>query len=54
MNKLFKEKLWKKAKKNILGGNLLLSKRPEMFLPEYWPLPQKVKIEYWDLKIINM
>jgi glutamate-1-semialdehyde 2,1-aminomutase len=28
---------YKKAKKLILGGNMLLSKRPEMFLPEFWP-----------------
>ena len=30
-------KLWKRAKKVIPGGNMLLSKRPEMFLPEKWP-----------------
>jgi glutamate-1-semialdehyde 2,1-aminomutase len=30
-------KLWKRAKKIIPGGNMLLSKRPEMFLPEKWP-----------------
>ena len=29
--------LWKKAKKIIPGGNMLLSKRPEMFLPDQWP-----------------
>ena len=29
--------LWKKAKKIIPGGNMLLSKRPEMFLPNKWP-----------------
>lgn len=29
--------LWKKAKKIIPGGNQLLSKRPEMFLPDGWP-----------------
>ena len=28
------QKLWKKAKKIIPGGNMLLSKRAEMFLPE--------------------
>ena len=28
---------WKKAKKIIPGGNMLLSKRPEMILPEKWP-----------------
>jgi glutamate-1-semialdehyde 2,1-aminomutase len=50
--KLTKEKLWKKAKRVILGGNLLLSKRPEMFLPEYWPTYfKKAKgINVWDLK----
>ena len=42
----------KKAKKNILGGNLLLSKRPEMFLPEYWPTYFKKAegVNVWDLK----
>lgn len=29
--------LYLKAKKIILGGNMLLSKRPEMFLPNLWP-----------------
>ena len=31
------QKLWKRAKRIIPGGNMLLSKRPEMFLPERWP-----------------
>ena len=31
------QKLWKKAKNLIPGGNMLLSKRPEMFLPDKWP-----------------
>ena len=31
------QKLWKRAKKLIPGGNMLLSKRPEMFLPDFWP-----------------
>ena len=31
------QKLWKRAKHIIPGGNMLLSKRPEMFLPEQWP-----------------
>ena len=30
------QKLYKRAKKIIPGGNMLLSKRPEMFLPEKW------------------
>jgi glutamate-1-semialdehyde 2,1-aminomutase len=31
------QKLWQRARKVIPGGNMLLSKRPEMFLPEQWP-----------------
>lgn len=31
------QKLYKKAKEIIPGGTQLLSKRPEMFLPENWP-----------------
>lgn len=31
------QKLYKEAKKIIPGGTQLLSKRPEMFLPENWP-----------------
>ena len=31
------QKLWKRAKKVIPGGNMLLSKRSEMHLPENWP-----------------
>src|SRR3989338_8361647 len=31
------QKLYNKAKKLIPGGTQLLSKRPEMFLPEMWP-----------------
>ena len=44
-------KLWKKAKKLIPGGNMLLSKRPEMFLPNEWPTYfSKSKGCYvWDL-----
>ena len=30
-------KLYKKAKNIILGGNMLFSKRPEVFLPDIWP-----------------
>ena len=29
--------LWKKANKIIPGGNMLLSKRPNLFLPNKWP-----------------
>ena len=31
------QKLWRRAKRVIPGGNMLLSKRPEMFLPDLWP-----------------
>lgn len=31
------QKLWRHAKQLIPGGNMLLSKRPEMFLPDLWP-----------------
>jgi glutamate-1-semialdehyde 2,1-aminomutase len=31
------QELYKKAKTLIPGGTMLLSKRPEMFLPEQWP-----------------
>ena len=30
------QKLWKRAK-NVIRGNMLLSKRAEMYLPEQWP-----------------
>ena len=31
------QKLWNRAKQVIPGGNMLLSKRAEMFLPDQWP-----------------
>ena len=31
------EKLWSRAQKVIPGGNSLLSKNPELFLPNKWP-----------------
>ena len=37
MTKSAGEKLWGRAKKIIPGGNMLLSKRAEMFLPSHWP-----------------
>ena len=45
-------KLYKKAKKIIPGGNQLLSKRPEMFLPDRWPSYYKKSqgIKIWDLR----
>jgi len=53
------QKLYNRAKKIIPGGNMLLSKRPEMFLPEKWPAYfSKAKgCMIWDLdgkKYIDM
>jgi glutamate-1-semialdehyde 2,1-aminomutase len=53
------QELYKKAKTLIPGGTQLLSKRPEMFLPEFWPAYyEKAKgCEVWDLdgnKYIDM
>ena len=45
------QELYKKAKKVIPGGTQLLSKRPEMFLPEYWPAyySRAKGCKIWDL-----
>ncbi len=45
------QKLWKRAKRVIPGGNMLLSKRAEMFLPERWPtyFSQAKGCAVWDL-----
>jgi glutamate-1-semialdehyde 2,1-aminomutase len=45
------QKLWTRAKQVIPGGNMLLSKRAEMFLPEQWPAYfSKAKgCKVWDL-----
>jgi len=53
------QELYNKAKKIIPGGTQLLSKRPEMFLPDLWPAYyDKAKgCEVWDLdgnKYIDM
>ena len=44
--------LYNKAKKLIPGGTMLLSKRPEMFLPESWPsyFSKSLGCEVWDLE----
>ena len=31
------QKLWKRAKETIPGGNMFISKRPDLFLPKFWP-----------------
>lgn len=45
------QKLYKRAKRVIPGGNMLLSKRPEMFLPENWPayFSKSQGCKVWDL-----
>lgn len=45
------QKLWKRAKQVIPGGNMLLSKRAEMFLPEQWPayFSKARGCKVWDL-----
>lgn len=44
-------KIYKRAKRVIPGGNMLLSKRPEMFLQEGWPsyYSRAKGCEIWDL-----
>ena len=45
------QNLYKKARTLIPGGTQLLSKRPEMFLPEFWPAyyEKASGCEIWDL-----
>ena len=45
------QKLWKRAKSVIPGGNMLLSKRSEMFLPDQWPAyySKSKGCHVWDL-----
>jgi len=45
------QKLWKRAKSIIPGGNSLLSKNPDLFLPGAWPtyFSKCKKINIWDL-----
>ena len=45
------QELYKKAKTLIPGGTMLLSKRPEMFLPENWPsyFDRAEGCQVWDL-----
>jgi len=45
------QKLWKRAKQVIPGGNMLLSKRAEMFLPDRWPayFSRAKGCHVWDL-----
>ena len=45
------QKLWKKAKKLIPGGTMLLSKNPDLFLPNMWPTyySKSKGSKIWDL-----
>ncbi|MDE2427258.1 MAG: aminotransferase class III-fold pyridoxal phosphate-dependent enzyme [Burkholderiales bacterium] len=45
------QKLWKRAKSVIPGGNMLLSKRAEMFLPDFWPAyySRSKGCKVWDM-----
>lgn len=45
------QELYQKAKKIIPGGTQLFSKRPEMFLPEFWPsyYAKSKGCEVWDM-----
>ena len=45
------QKLWQRAKHVIPGGNMLLSKRAEMFLPGQWPayFSKSKGCKVWDL-----
>ena len=45
------QKLYSQAKKYILNGNMLLSKKPELTLPNLWPayFSKSKKITVWDL-----
>ena len=46
------QNLWKRAKRVIPGGNMLLSKRSEMFLPDHWPSYFSISkgCKVWDLE----
>ena len=51
MNNRTGQKLYEKAKSLIPGGTMLLSKRPEMFLPDNWPsyFSKSKGNKVWDL-----
>lgn len=51
MQSILGQKLYQKARTRIPGGTQLLSKRPEMLLPEQWPsyYSKAQGVEVWDL-----
>ena len=46
------QNLYVKAKKIIPGGTMLLSKRPELYLPDLWPayFSRAKGCKIWDLE----
>jgi glutamate-1-semialdehyde 2,1-aminomutase len=46
------QKYWKRAKKVIPGGSMLLSKNPDLHLPKFWPAyySKAVGSNIWDLE----
>jgi glutamate-1-semialdehyde aminotransferase len=50
------QELYKKAKTIIPGGTMLLSKRPEMFLPDHWPsyFSKSKGCKVWDLDGVEL
>lgn len=53
------QELWKRAKAVIPGGNMLFSKRPELWLPDLWPAyySRAKGCHVWDMdgrKLIDM
>lgn len=45
------QEMWTRAKRVIPGGNMLLSKRPELWLPEQWPtyFSRSQGVNVWDM-----
>ena len=45
------QKYWKRAKKVIPGGSMLLSKNPDLHLPKFWPAyySKAIGSKIWDL-----
>jgi hypothetical protein len=41
-------KYWKKAKKYILHGTMLLSKHPNIYLPGFWPTYYKKAKDHYQ------
>ena len=50
------QELWRRAKRVIPGGNMLLSKRSEMYLPDQWPayFSRAKGCRVWDLDGVEL